>query len=69
VGRLGDLSDQAREQLAAAGVVGGALMAPARIVNRAALLLRTGVTAFMVSLWQGGRRERQAAGMSELERQ
>lgn len=68
VGRLGDLTDQAREQLAAAGVVGGALMAPARLVNRAAFLLRTGATAFLASLWTSYREERQAARMSALDR-
>jgi hypothetical protein len=58
VGRLGDLSDQAQEQLAAAGAIGGAFLAPARIVNRAVGLLRTGITAFLVSFWKGRQQTR-----------
>jgi hypothetical protein len=55
VDRVRDLSERAQEQLAAAGAVSGALLAPARLVNRSAQLLRTGATAFLLSLWKGPR--------------
>ena len=55
VDRVRDLSERAQGQLAAVEAVGSSLLAPARVMNGAIQLVRTGVTAFLISLWQSRR--------------
>lgn len=55
VARVIDLSARAGQQLDAVEAMSGSLLAPVRAVNRAVELVRTGATAFLVSLWNGRR--------------
>jgi uncharacterized protein YoxC len=56
VDHLRKLAEQAQQQLATVGAVGESLLAPARSVSRTIELLRTGGTAFLMSMWNGPRK-------------